>query len=95
MRINIATINNKNYTFKSVEFTKVQWGIVNSISTTFIKAYANHEVNDDDSVYVEIIDIPLGGNRYRNISITTDPIGVMEFLEDFANEVFEKAFEVA
>ena len=95
MRINIATINNKNYTFKSVEFTKVQWGIVNSISTTFIKAYANHEVNGDDSVYAEIIDIPLGGNRYRNISITTDPIGVMEFLEDLSEEVFEKAFEVA
>ena len=96
MRINICTINNKNYTFRSVEFTKVQWGIVNSISTTFIKACVDHEVDDNDSIYAEIINIPLTENKFRNISITTDPIGIIQFLEDFAYEVFEEAFgEVA
>ena len=90
MRINVISLDSNEYAFRSEPFTSKAWGMVNAISTTLIQHYTESECGDPfQNYYVEI----LGGKEEK--SLKGDFLSIIEFIEDFADEVFEKAFEVA
>lgn len=90
MRINVIALDpNNKYAFKSESFNPEAWGMVNAISTTLIQHYTESECGDPfKDFYIEIL-----GEEEK--SLKGDFLSIIEFIEDFADEVFNKAFEVA
>ena len=68
MRINVCTINNKNYAFQSTEFNAMDWETYYDIAKVLID---EEKLTYEENIYCEVIDDTIHSNISGDIILIT------------------------